>query len=185
MSASNARQPSAPLKLWTIARLLRLRARHEALLREGGYTALRATGEHERHVVTFERSQGGRALIVVVARWMARLLAGQRLLPIGAAVWSDTRLELPQTAVGRTLRNVLTGDIALVEDGSVALADVFSTLPFAVLEIEAGRGAGLDPWVTSEPVDWSANGSSLQGIRLRGQTIRRTPGKRTMKPASR
>jgi (1->4)-alpha-D-glucan 1-alpha-D-glucosylmutase len=64
------------LKLWTIARLLHHRAGHGALLRDGAYAALRAVGEHEQHVVAFERSHGGRTLIIVVARWFARLLAG-------------------------------------------------------------------------------------------------------------
>jgi (1->4)-alpha-D-glucan 1-alpha-D-glucosylmutase len=126
------------LKLWTIARLLDYRARHEALLRDGGYTALRAAGEHERHVVAFERSHEGHTLVVAVARWMARLLAGQKQWPIGDEVWGDTRLELPQVGPGCRLRNVLTGEIAVVEDGGVRVAHLFSTLPLAVLEVEAG-----------------------------------------------
>lgn len=121
------------LKLWTIARLLDHRARHEALLRDGAYAALRAVGEHEQHVVAFERSHEGHTLVIVVACWFARLLAGQRLPPVGEAVWGDTRLALPEVATRGVLRNVLTGEVALVEDGALRLSHLFATLPFAVL----------------------------------------------------
>jgi (1->4)-alpha-D-glucan 1-alpha-D-glucosylmutase len=125
------------LKLWTTTTLLQHRARHEALLRDGHYAALRATGERERHAVAFERSLDGRTLIVVVARWIAQLLGGQAQWPPGGAAWGDTRLELPHLEPGVALHNVLTGEVAHVGDGSVSIARLFETLPLAVLEVEA------------------------------------------------
>ncbi len=126
------------LKLWTTARLLNHRARHEALFRDGRYAALRAAGEREHHVVAFERSHEGDTMVVVVARWLARLLAGEQQAQVGDAEWGDTRLELPQIAPGSALRNVLTGEIVVAKDRGVSMASVFATLPVAVLAIDVG-----------------------------------------------
>jgi (1->4)-alpha-D-glucan 1-alpha-D-glucosylmutase len=123
------------LKLWTIACLLRHRAHDEALLRDGRYAALQATGERQQHVVAFERRHEGSAWVVVVGRWFASLLANQPQAPVGAATWGDTRVELPALAAGSVLRNLLTGETVAVEAGAVRLAALFETLPFAVLEV--------------------------------------------------
>ena len=125
------------LKLWTIQRVLGHRARHEALLRDGRYAALQVTGEHELHAVAFERAHAGRTLVVVVARWIARLMGGQQLPPTGEDTWGDTRLMLPQVASGHTLRNLLTDELVTVEEGSIKLGRVFDTLPVALLELQA------------------------------------------------
>jgi (1->4)-alpha-D-glucan 1-alpha-D-glucosylmutase len=125
------------LKLWTIARLLNQRAAGEALLRDGCYAAVHASGQHAAHVVAFERAYEGRRLLVVVARWFVRLTGGRQEPPVGE-VWGDTRLALPGIESGRVLRNVLTGEATPTEAGGVPLARLFATLPFAVLEVEAG-----------------------------------------------
>lgn len=126
------------LKLWTMQRVLHHRARREALFRDGRYAALQVTGEHEHHVVAFERSLDGRTLVVVVARWIARLMGGQQLPPTGDAVWGDTLLVLPYVAPGRALRNALTNEVVTVEDDGARLARIFDTLPVALLELDAG-----------------------------------------------
>jgi len=125
------------LKLWTIQRVLAHRARYEALFRDGRYASLRSVGDREHHVVAFERSHEGRALIVVVARWIARLTGGQQLPPTGDALWGDTWLALPQITPGCLLRNVLTNEVITVQDGGIRLARLFDTLPVAMLEPDA------------------------------------------------
>ena len=86
-----------------------------------------------------QRTHDGRALVVVVARWFARLLAGRQAAPLGEDVWGDTRLDLPPATGDAPWRNVLTGEAVLVEDGAVRMARLFATLPFAVLEAGLNR----------------------------------------------
>jgi hypothetical protein len=56
---------------------------------------------------------------------------------VGEAVRGDTRLALPEAASRGVLRNVRTGEVALVEDDALRLSRLFATLPFAVLEAES------------------------------------------------
>jgi maltooligosyltrehalose synthase len=67
---------------------------------------------------------------------MTRLVP-QGSLPLGAAVWNDTRLLLPGAEPGRRLRNLFTGEevTAGEQDGraSVMAAEVFANFPVALL----------------------------------------------------
>jgi len=119
------------LKLYATWRLLKERARREALFREGDYTPLRARGPRANNVCAFLRRQGGDRVVVVAPRWFARLMWAGRA-PLGAAAWEDTALEMPPG----DWTNLLTGETvgAGARDGdALALAELFSTLPWAVL----------------------------------------------------
>jgi hypothetical protein len=60
-------------------------------------------------------------------------------LPCGAAVWADTRVDLPFLANGCRLRHVLTGATYRLESGGVQLADVCADTPGAVLVYDDGE----------------------------------------------
>src|SRR5206468_38177 len=76
--------------------------------REGGYTALRVTGEHARHAIAFARRRGRDASITVVPRLMHGLGLQPGALPVGI-VWDDARVELPFLEEGDVLRDAITG----------------------------------------------------------------------------
>ena len=71
-----------------------------------------------------------------------RLVAGltnrELVDPIGSAVWDDTRLILADAAEGTRYRDNFTGavigDDAESGGAGLPLAEVFSVLPFAMLE---------------------------------------------------
>jgi (1->4)-alpha-D-glucan 1-alpha-D-glucosylmutase len=120
-------------KLYVMWRLLQLRREREALFRDGGYMAIRTTGEHARHALAFARRNGKEVSITVVPRLMVGLGIEPGALPCGPGVWGDTRVELPFLAEGDVLRNVLTGEDARVTGGGLAIADLLARAPVAVL----------------------------------------------------
>jgi len=133
LAALAATPEDGRLKLWTTWRLLQLRAANEALLRDGDYVPLEAAGARQAHVVAFARRAGGDCMVVLAARWLARLLGGRRDVPVGTGAWGDTRVHLGGSAADGPWLDVLTGAETAARGGAFALADAFSTLPVAVL----------------------------------------------------
>ena len=118
-------------KLWLTNRLLRLRAESPELVIEGEYTPLLVEGGRAEHVFAFARTSGDRSLVVAVPRHTAALIEDGRP-PVGER-WRGTRLRVPASS-GPALQERLTG-AELQPDGDVLdLADVFTRLPYAVLE---------------------------------------------------
>jgi (1->4)-alpha-D-glucan 1-alpha-D-glucosylmutase len=116
------------IKQQVLARLLRDRAGGAALYAEGGYEPLPVTGEQARHIVAFRRAAKGEDLIVAIPRLAAGLVENQSP-PLGRGTWRDTALRAPE---GRR-RDVLTGMDAPSGKGGLPLAELFATLPIAVL----------------------------------------------------
>jgi len=54
-------------------------------------------------------------------------------LPCGAAVWGDTRIDLPMFKDGSVLRDVLSGREHRVARGGIALGTLLEAFPVAVL----------------------------------------------------
>ena len=120
------------LKLYVTWRPLQLRARLETLFREGDYLPLRERGPRANNVCGFSRQCLDARLVVVTPRWFARLMTAGRA-PVGDAAWEDTAIDAPR---GVAWTNVLTGENigpASQDDGTLRLAEMFSTLPWAVL----------------------------------------------------
>jgi (1->4)-alpha-D-glucan 1-alpha-D-glucosylmutase len=128
-------------KLYVMWRLLQLRREHEALFCDGGYMAVRATGEHAKNALAFARRNGREILVTVVPRLMDGLGIGPGALPSGAAVWGDTRIELPFLDEGDTLRNALTGEVLRVSGGGIAVAQMLARLPLAVVVSPTGAAS--------------------------------------------
>ena len=134
--------PDGRAKLYVIWRLLQLRRSHEALFREGGYTALRTSGSHARHVVAFARRHGRGCAITVVPRLIASMGVREGEFPCGAAMWADTRVELPMFKDGAELRDVLTGRAMPVERAGMGIGALLERFPVAVLVQDATVAIG-------------------------------------------
>ncbi len=131
MSASLLANPlDGRAKMWIVWRMLKLRKQHEALLRDGDYTALPVHGPAAAHVIAFARRLGNQTLVVLAPRLMARLMDQQPVLPVGPGPWADTWVEtdLPD-AIGLT--DVLTGSRIVVQQGRILLAQAFASWPMA------------------------------------------------------
>jgi (1->4)-alpha-D-glucan 1-alpha-D-glucosylmutase len=120
------------IKQHVVALALALRRRHPELFEAGSYEPLEAVGSLRDHVLAFGRRTEQTMMIVVVPRLVAALLQDcERPCPAPAA-WGDTRVPLP-AAVSRDLRDELTGRSVPAPAGSVAIAEVLTDLPVALL----------------------------------------------------
>jgi (1->4)-alpha-D-glucan 1-alpha-D-glucosylmutase len=125
------------IKLYLIWKTLGFRRGHEALFRDGQYLPLKAHGPRAEHLCAFARRLRRELLVVVVPRLCCGLMGGDGGLPIGEPAWGETWLELPLGLGGKQLRNILTGEVIAARDREegrgLQLADLFQTLPFALL----------------------------------------------------
>ena len=125
-------------KLWLTWRLLSLRREKPQLFQLGSYLPLEVRGRQARHVVAFVRRHGDACVLVLVVRLFATLDGGSTApaaakLPVGASVWHDTSVLLPDDLAAAHFDNPLTGAAHSARDGRLALAECFSHFPGAVL----------------------------------------------------
>jgi (1->4)-alpha-D-glucan 1-alpha-D-glucosylmutase len=126
---------SGCIKLYVIARTLRLRREQPALFAVGSYHPLEAAGPHAEQIVAFARRHAGAEIVVATPRLVTRL-AGEAAAPIGN-VWSGDLLVLPDTAPGTRYTQLFTDEhIEAIEQGGkrgLPLAAVFAHAPIALL----------------------------------------------------
>jgi (1->4)-alpha-D-glucan 1-alpha-D-glucosylmutase len=133
LDAMFARLEDGRAKLYVIWRLLGLRAARESLFLKGGYTAVRTTGERAKHLVSFARRHEGAVALTIAPRLAASLGIKPGELPLGAAVWSDTRIEVPFLDDGTVLRDALTGREHRVQGGGIRVAEILDQVPVSIL----------------------------------------------------
>jgi (1->4)-alpha-D-glucan 1-alpha-D-glucosylmutase len=115
------------IKLAWTRHLLRLRAELADIFAHGDYQPLEVTGPHRDHVIAFARHRGGDAAIVAVGKSFARVTQGGRVWP-GADAYEGAIITKGYSFEG-------------ISTNGLPLADVFKTLPAAVLKAKlAERG---------------------------------------------
>jgi (1->4)-alpha-D-glucan 1-alpha-D-glucosylmutase len=93
---------------------------------------VRTTGARAKNLIAFARRHERSVCVTVAPRLVAGLGIRPGELPCGE-VWGDTRIELPFLEKGVELMNVITGERHRVEGGGIALAQLLSSAPVAVL----------------------------------------------------
>jgi (1->4)-alpha-D-glucan 1-alpha-D-glucosylmutase len=131
------RRSDGHVKMYAMNRALSARAALRDAF-DGDYTPLATSGAARDCVFAFAR--GGRA-ITCVPRLVAALTP-DGAPPLGPAVWTDTRVELPEPLRGRRYRNVFTGAVLDGGDG-LAAATVLERFPVALL-VPAGDPSDRD-----------------------------------------
>ncbi|HEY3450538.1 MAG TPA: malto-oligosyltrehalose synthase [Myxococcales bacterium] len=135
------------VKLYVTSRALRLRRRFPDLFQHGEYLSLWPEGDRSRSLVTFARSLGAQAAVVVAPRLVAGLLEKSPDLT-GERAWSDASLPLPASLAGATLVDTFTGRrVRPVEAGGRPVLPVAATLdafPLALLVPEGMAGGEGD-----------------------------------------
>ena len=118
-------------------RALHARRDNPGLFTAGEYLPVDVVGPRRDHVCAFVRRQNGALAVAATPRLMTRLVPEVGGLPVGAAVWEDTRLLLPGAEPGRRLRNVFTGEEVVPAEyegqAAVAAAEVFANFPVVLL----------------------------------------------------
>jgi (1->4)-alpha-D-glucan 1-alpha-D-glucosylmutase len=84
------------VKLFVMQALLHARRAHESLFQRGTYKSLEVMGAKKQHVFAFYRRYEQQALIVVVPRLTLSLVQQPDDVPVGAKVWGDTSIILPE-----------------------------------------------------------------------------------------
>lgn len=137
------------IKLHAIRCSLAARRDFPRVFAEGRYLPLATDGPAREQVLAFARiaaprqrasqtdEPAGPAAIVVVPRLTARLASAPAAAPLGAAVWSDTVIDLPPPLQGRDWTCVLTREAVPAGDArSLAVAQVLRWFPAALLVSE-------------------------------------------------
>ncbi|MBW3578131.1 MAG: malto-oligosyltrehalose synthase [Actinobacteria bacterium] len=115
------------VKLLVVWRALQQRQARPALLRDGTYEPVVASGVHRDRVVAFLRRDAQEWIAAIAPRCAAAIGAGG--WPV-RGTWGDTVVQLPGTAGAREL---LTGRVLTLDDGRLRLADAFAHLPVALI----------------------------------------------------
>lgn len=123
------RWPDGRVKLTLTHRLLRLRQAMPDVFTSGRYAALECGGATADHVVAYTRESRQRKVAVVVGRFFGRLTGGNPNA-YAPASWRDGWVAWPD---GSERQDVLSGRVLSGENRKIALADLFRTLPVAVL----------------------------------------------------
>ena len=127
------------LKLFVTTRALALRRANAELFSQGRYEPLTATGRRADSVVAFARAHEEACALVVAARFFTRLGVGREgTLSLSAEAWADTRLLVGEFG-GKVFRDRFTGREFKTDDGTLAVAEVLSPMPVALLELQRER----------------------------------------------
>lgn len=126
------------VKLYVTSKALTYRGENHPLFMHGAYIPLTAEGDLKDHVCGFARQKDNNAVLVIVPRFMTQVSHFTVEAPFGEKVWGKTEILLPDEISGNIFKNVLTGEkvkvIRRAEKRVLALADVFSCFPVAMLE---------------------------------------------------
>lgn len=119
-------------KLFVTRALLELRGELPELFAGSDYLPLTVEGEHRDHVLAFQRSGAGATVVVIVARWLAKLMQAEMAAPTGE-VWRDTLVKMSVPAPGQFLEVFSQRRVAIDGTGEVSAAELFASFPAAVL----------------------------------------------------
>jgi len=127
-------------KLYVTWKLLQLRREYPGVFAHGRYEPLTVVGERKDHVLAFARVHQEMTLVIVVPRWMCKLMKGEMALPTGE-VWGDTHVELSADP-GESFVDALNGGAVELQAGEtgqvIKLATALAKFPVAVLAYACG-----------------------------------------------
>jgi (1->4)-alpha-D-glucan 1-alpha-D-glucosylmutase len=126
------------VKMYLILKALNYRRENQDLFSEGDFIPLGGMGKWSDHFCAFARKAGDKAALIIVPRFLTRLLSSPFEKPFGRQVWGDTRVVLPEETGGARFANLFTGEILqAVPEGDqsiLMLGEVFAHFPVALLE---------------------------------------------------
>ena len=141
---------SGEIKQWLLQTLLKERRLNQSLFTDGQYIALQTTGSYNDHVIAFARKLQNTWYISIAPLGFAAINGDD--IPFN---WKDTAVILPENLTG-DFENLLTGKKGKIS-GSVQVAEVFGTIPLALIKIMApanNRAGGILMHITSLPSDF-------------------------------
>lgn len=119
-------------KIWLTAKLLQIRGEMSDVFAHGDYEPLHVSGALKDHILAFARTHERSRVIVVIAKWFARLTQGELRVPLGD-VWVDTTVALPQKGIVNARDVITQAPLEAITDHSLQLSALFERAPFAVI----------------------------------------------------
>lgn len=124
------------IKLYITYRTLKLRGEIRELFEKGEYIPLEVSGARSGQVVAFARRFLTIMIIVVVPRFLAKILSSPD--PTFSGAWEDTTVIVPEGPDERVYRNVFTGEeytrASWQASSGLACSGLFRNFPVALLE---------------------------------------------------
>ena len=120
------------IKQALIAEVLRLRADHTELFRQGSYQALEVLGSQAHNVLAFAREHGERRIIVIVPIRCATLLENSAVPMVDALRWGDTRVVLPFDASDENLKGLFSST-AVTKNRELQVSTALGDFPVNLL----------------------------------------------------
>lgn len=105
---------------------------HKELFLKGEYIPLKTSEEVSEYVIAFIRKTKDKVSIIIAARFFSALTAKSKL-PIGAECWGKASLFLPENLEIEFFDHIFTEKTLKTQKNSLLLADIFESLPFAIL----------------------------------------------------
>jgi (1->4)-alpha-D-glucan 1-alpha-D-glucosylmutase len=126
------------IKLYLTFKALNYRKENHQLFMEGAYIPVTGEGDLREHVCAFARRREEKAILIVVPRFLSRLLKNMEDMPLGKQVWGESRIVISDEVSGVQFRNIFTGQTiqAVGQNGQRALplGEIFIHFPVAMLE---------------------------------------------------
>lgn len=120
------------LKLFLMRSVLALREALPRVFLAGEYLPVESAGERADNLLSFVRSDGTDAILVVVPRLVAAQLSPSDPFPIGERFWGTTEIELPPALCGRRAVHVLHGG-EFVAGARISVGELLHELPIGLL----------------------------------------------------
>jgi len=121
------------IKMFVMNRALAARTRLRSLFEQGDYVPLQTSGSRRDCLFAFARRADSGTAIACVPRLVASLVPEATAPPVGAQVWTDTQIELPDDLQVDRLVNVFTGASVDRISGTLPAAELFERFPVALL----------------------------------------------------
>ncbi|OGP60722.1 MAG: malto-oligosyltrehalose synthase [Deltaproteobacteria bacterium RBG_13_52_11b] len=132
------------IKLYVTWKTLNYRKENARLFMDGDYLPVAAEGTLKNHVCAFARVRERQGVLIVVPRFLTRLIQGPDELPLGRNVWGDSAVVLPDEITVERFRDVFTHDIIEPEirEGKrvLSLGELFKSFPVALVNMEERNG---------------------------------------------
>jgi (1->4)-alpha-D-glucan 1-alpha-D-glucosylmutase len=132
-----AQREDGRVKLYVTHRILHFRREHPELFLRGEYLPLAVVGPTGHSACAFARHHNGQTILVVVPRLLTRVIPDPTKPPVGAEVWADSWVNVPEEWHHQCFRNVLTGETLQPTAGNggwrISLSEIFASFPVAVL----------------------------------------------------
>src|SRR4030042_680572 len=98
------------IKLYLIYKALNYRRENPLLFMESHYIPLAGDGDKTEHLCAFVRQSEDQVVLIIIPRFLTSLIKEIDEAPLGAEVWGESRLVLPEEIVGKHFRDLFTGE---------------------------------------------------------------------------